>query len=144
MDKKKDSIISPSDCSCPLGSLTVLSRKIGKIFRNHFYKLNVSNSQVYIFLLLSKKEEVSQSEIGKILELERSTVSRDLVRLIDKGYLYKVKSGVSPIIGLTKKGQEFSKKIVHEWEKGYQESTDLLGKKGMEALKELEQQILKN
>lgn len=132
------------DNCCPLGSLTILSRKLGRLFRNHFSELNVTNSQVYVFLLLSEEGEILQSEMAKKLELDRSTVSRDLVRLHKQGYLYKAKGGASPLIGLTKKGQEFAAQIVGQWEKGYEESLELLGEKGMKALKELEQEIEKN
>ena len=66
--------------------------------------------------------EVAQSTIGKYLELERSTVSRDLVGLIDKGYLYKTATGVSPTISLTQDGKKMADLVTQEWEKGYQAS----------------------
>ena len=134
---KEELNISTEGICCPLGVLSILSRKLAKVFRNHFSKLNVSNSQVGIFLILHNKGELSQSEIGKYMELERSTVSRDLVRLVDNGFLYKSKDGVSPKVGLTKKGKELAEKISIEWQKGYTDAKELLGDKGMEALKEL-------
>ena len=114
------------------------------MFRGHFSKLNVSNSQVGIFMILLEKGETSQDKLGKMMELERSTISRDLVRLVDQGYLYKVKDGKSPLLGLTKKGKELACKVKLEWEKGYNESRDLLGDKGLAALKELEKRVLEN
>lgn len=142
-DNNKDEI-STQNCRCPLGSLSILTRKLGKLFREHFNKLNVTVSQAQLFMLLNEQEEILQSEIAKKLELERSTVSRDLVRLIDKGYLYKAKGGTSPLIGLTKKGKEFATLITYEWEKGYNESLSLLGDEGLKALQELEQQVESN
>lgn len=136
--------ISEQSCRCPLESLSVLTRKLGRLFREHFNKLNVTVSQAQLFMLLNEQEELLQSEIAKKLELERSTVSRDLVRLIDKGYLYKAKGGTSPLIGLTKKGKEFATLITQEWQKGYNESVSLLGDGGLKALQELEQQIQSN
>ena len=142
MKKDITSYTQDKDFCCPLGILTLLQRKIGKMFRNHFSELNVTNSQSSIFLILLKMGELSQSQLGKLLDLERSTICRDLSRLIDQGYLYKAKGGKSPLIGLTKKGEDFALEIFEEWEKGYKESRDLLGEEGLVALKNLEKKIL--
>jgi DNA-binding MarR family transcriptional regulator len=141
---KKDitSYTQDKDFCCPLGSLTLMLRKIGKMFRDHLSNLNVTNSQSSIFLILLKMEELSQSELGKKLDLERSTICRDLARLVDQGYLYKTKGAKSPLIGLTKKGKAFALEIFEEWEKGYKETRNLLGEEGLEALKNLEKKIL--
>ncbi|MBL4577151.1 MAG: MarR family transcriptional regulator [Flavobacteriales bacterium] len=126
---------------CPLIRLSVLSRKLGKLFKKHFTNLNLTQSQVYILLMLAETGEIAQSAIGKHLELERSTVSRDLVRLIDKGYLNKTAGGVSPTIGLTKEGIKVAGLVTKEWEKGFKDAFDLLGNKGMNAVAELEQKM---
>ena len=144
MKKELDMDHSEENFCCPLGSLTLLSKKISKMFRTHLSKLNVTNSQVGIFLILSEKGELSQTELGKMLDLERSTICRDLMRLVNQGYLYKVKDGKSPLLGLTKKGQEFANEISKEWKKGYDETRDLLGEKGLEALQLLEKKLLEN
>jgi len=142
MKKDITSYAQDKDFCCPLGMLTLLQRKIGKMFRNHFSELNVTNSQSSIFLILLKMEELTQSELGKILDLERSTICRDLARLIEQGYLYKTKGNKSPLVGLTKKGKDFALAIFEEWEKGYKETRDLLGKDGIAALRNLEKKIL--
>ncbi len=123
---------------CPLMRLLVISRKLGKLFNKHLIKLNVTQSQVSILLMVGKMGEIKQSAIGKQLELERSTVSRDLARLIDKGYLHKTAKGASPVVSLTKEGNKVTKLVACEWEKGYKDASDLLGEKGMNALAEIE------
>ncbi len=144
MPKNERIDLKDENFCCPLGTMTRLSRIISKMFRCHFSKLDVTNSQVGIFMILAEKGEISQDKLGKMMELERSTVSRDLVRLVNQGFLYKVKDGKSPLLGLTKKGQELASQIKVEWEKGYRESRDLLGEKGLAALQELEKKILEN
>ena len=128
---------------CPLMRLLVISRKFEKVYKKHFNKLNVTQSQVSILLMVAKMGEIVQSTIGKQLELERSTVSRDLARLIDKGYLHKTANGVSPDVSLTKEGIKVANLVAREWEKGYKDSCDLLGKKGMNALAEIEKTMKK-
>jgi len=141
---KKDiaSYAQDKDFCCPFGLLTLMQRKVGKMFRSHLSDLNVTNSQSSIFLILLKMEELTQSDLGKLLDLERSTICRDLTRLVDQGYLYKTKGTKSPLIGLSKKGKEFGLKIFKEWEKGYKETRDILGEDGLEALKNLEKKLL--
>ena len=128
---------------CPLMRLLVISRKFEKVYKKHFNKLNVTQSQVSILLMVAKMGEIVQSASGKQLELERSTVSRDLARLIDKGYLHKTANGVSPVVSLTKEGIMVANLVAHEWEKGYKDSCDLLGEKGMNALAEIEKTMKK-
>lgn len=128
---------------CPLMRLLVISRKFEKVYKKHFNKLNVTQSQVSILLMVAKMGEIVQSAIGKQLELERSTVSRDLARLIDKGYLHKTANGVSPVVSLTKEGNKVAKLVACEWEKGYKDASDLLGEKGMNALAEIEKTMKK-
>ena len=128
---------------CPLMRLLVISRKLAKLFNKHFNKLNVTQSQVSILLMIAKMGEISQNAIGKYLELERSTVSRDLERLIDKGYINKTANGVSPTVSLTKEGIKLSDIVAHEWEKWYDDSCELLGKKGMKAVAEIEKVMIK-
>lgn len=142
MKKDITSYTQDKDFCCPLALLTLLQRKIGKMFRNHYSDLNVTNSQSSIFLILLKKEELTQSALGKLLDLERSTISRDLARLVNQGYLYKTKGTKSSLIGLTKKGKYFALEIFNEWEKGYKETRGLLGEEGLVALKNLEKKIL--
>jgi len=140
--KKTDKDTQPiNPAMCPLIRLTVISRKISKLFKKNFSKLNLTQSQVYILLMLSETGDIAQSEIGKHLELERSTVTRDLVRLIDRGHINKTAGGVSPTISLTKAGAKMTKLVVHEWEKGFNAAFELLGKKGMNAVAELEQKM---
>lgn len=137
--EKSTSEINPQ--MCPLMRLLVISRKLVKLYSKHFKKLNVTQSQVSILLMVAKMGEIAQSTIGKQLELERSTVSRDLARLIDKGFVYKTTNGVSPIVNLTDNGIKVANLVAHEWEKGYKDSCDLLGEKGMNALEEIEKTI---
>ena len=68
-------------------------------------------------------------------------MSRDLVRLIDNGYLQKTSGGVSPVVSLTKEGDKLARVVAREWEKGFNDAYDALGDKGMNAVAELEQSM---
>jgi len=70
MKKGLDTYTQDKDFCCPLGSLTLMLRKIGKMFRDHLSNLNVTNSQSSIFLILLKMDELSQSELGKKLDMD--------------------------------------------------------------------------
>ncbi|MFT4986828.1 MAG: DNA-binding MarR family transcriptional regulator [Glaciecola sp.] len=144
MKKKKEIDVIAGNRCCPLGSLTLLSRKIGKIFRCHMMKLNVTNSQVGIFMILFHKREVVQNKLSLMLDLDKSTISRDLVRMVDRGYLFKANGKRSPIIGLTQKGEKLANEIYQEWEKGYAESVKILGEDGFAALRLLEKKLLED
>jgi len=91
-------------------------------------------SQLSLLMITGRMKSVSQSELGKMLKLERSTVTRDLKRLIDKGYL--IKKGVvnRPIIEITDKGAGYTEKIIPDWHIATQEALVELGEDGEQAL----------
>lgn len=91
-------------------------------------------SQLAILMIVGRMKQVAQAEIGKMLVLERSTVTRDLRRLIEKGYLLKTGINNRPIIEMTDKGALYTTRIIPDWQKATNEANEKLGTKGVEAL----------
>jgi DNA-binding MarR family transcriptional regulator len=121
--------------------IRMATRVINRIFDKYSRQLGVSPSQQTILLLVDAKEAIHQSEIGKELSLERSTVTRELKGLIDKGYLQKEGTSISPLVSLTEQGKIFMQELIPSWTKANREVAALLGKKGVAAIGELFQSI---
>ncbi len=91
-------------------------------------------SQFSLLMTTGKMLSISQSELGKILKLERSTITRDLKRLVEKGYMIKEGTASRPIISITDKGASYVERIIPDWYKATQEAIRQLGSDGEEAL----------
>jgi DNA-binding MarR family transcriptional regulator len=115
---------------CTASKLTLAVRVVNGIYRKHLKKHGVTMSQLSILMVAGKMKKISQSDLGKILRLERSTVTRDLLRLIKSGYL--VKSGIKnrPVIEMTDAGAQYIEGIIPDWLAATEEARAKLGDDG--------------
>jgi len=116
---------------CISGKMNRLNRITAKIFRKYLSPFNITDSQLTLLFVLTKKEAITQKQLSDFIMIEKSTVHRNLIRLFDKGFLTKEEF---PIISITNKGKEFVNSIIPEWEKAMFEIRNILGPDGEEAL----------
>ena len=67
---------------CIASRLRGLSRKVDSIYRKYLEGTNITENQLSIMMALSKTGEIEQIEFGRILIMERSSLSRSLTRLL--------------------------------------------------------------
>ena len=133
--KKSYPLLEKTDpWTCTASKMALSIRMINKIYKKHLKKHRVTMSQLGILMIVGRMKEVAQAEIGKMLVLERSTVTRDLKRLVENGYLIKTGTNSRPVIEMTDKGAMYTTKIIPDWQKATLEANEVLGKKGVEAL----------
>lgn len=113
------------DC---IGSrLRGLSRAVDSIYRKHLHGKGVTESQLSVLMVIMKKGEVEQIEVGRVLNLERSSLSRNLVRLEEQGYIVKTGPLNRPILALTNTGKQFLEQVIPCWQEAMDEIHELLG-----------------
>ena len=64
-----------------------LSRIVDGYYRKNLIDYEITENQLTILFLLSETKKVEQGRIGKVLKLERSTVSRNIKLLEKKGLI---------------------------------------------------------
>ncbi len=119
---------------CVASKLSLSIRVVNAIYRKHLKAHNVTMSQLSLLMVIGKHKFLPQSEIGKMLKLERSTVTRDLKRMIEQGYFVKKYDKSRPIIYITDKGASYVESIIPSWKAATQEAKDKLGSEGEQAL----------
>ena len=87
-----------------------------------------------MLLFVGKHGRVRQSQIGKSLQLERSTVTRELNGLIKKGFIAKDKDSVSPQVSITETGKTFLNALIPKWMQSQERARKLLGRDGEKAV----------
>ena len=117
--------------TCLSGKIGRISRITGNIFRKHLKPFGISSSQMSLLFLLSKRDGLTQKEICDILYMEKSTLNRNLNRLLEKGQLSKARF---PAIIITQQGKELLEKVIPSWQKAMQEIRELLGEDGEAAV----------
>jgi len=124
---------------CIAGKLLRCDRIVAKIFRQYLQPFNITNSQVSILFMASKMSPMTQTEIAKKQRLEKSSVSRNMKRLLEHGYLTKENANIS----ITYKGKKLLEQIIPEWEKAMKEIKSALQTEGEEALNVVVRQLAK-
>ena len=98
--------------------------------------LGVKVSQTNVLTAIAKLEPVSPREIGELLHIEKSTLSRNLERLRLQGWL-RVSAGDderSHRLEVTAKGRRLLEQALPLWKQGQKKAQALLGKKTAKAL----------
>jgi DNA-binding MarR family transcriptional regulator len=127
---------------CIHSRLKKISRKVESIYRKNLTDFDITVPQLNILLIIETKGEVDQSFIGSFLLLEKSSVSRNLLRLIEHGYVFRDDSNYKKVLSLTAKGRVLVKKIQPYWEKSMDEISTLLGSQGLKSLEDIESLVL--
>lgn len=122
---------------CVGSRLSKLSRVFNKLYAGHLKEAGVTLTQVTILFSIAGMQPVEQRDIGKFHQLERSTVTRDLERLVERNYIQKTPGGISPILEMTKEGEAFLAVFAPLWAKAQEEALAQLGTEGQKALNTL-------
>lgn len=128
-DHPKLNACDPSQCIA--SRMLKCNRIITAIFRTHLLPYNITSSQIGILFLLNKAGEKSQQALADHLYLEKSTVSRNMQRLLQQGYIVRLGT---KLIGITDKGNDFLETLIPAWDKAMAEARARLKGEGEEAL----------
>jgi MarR family transcriptional regulator, organic hydroperoxide resistance regulator len=90
-----------------------LSRVITKMAEEEFAASGLSPTYAYLLMAVYEKEGISQKELGEILHLQPSTVTRLVEKLAVKGLVYNRVEGRMSLIYTTDKGKTLEK-VIHE------------------------------
>lgn len=80
---------------CIYFNLSALTRKVTRIWEEEFGKLGLSPSHGYLLFAIAENPDASQKELGEIMELDPSTVTRFIDTLVSKGLAKKPVRGRS-------------------------------------------------
>ncbi len=121
---------------CIAGRVRKLSRVITGIYdralRSHGIKVN----QAGILIMLSLVETPTPGDICRGLQMEKSTVSRNVERMRKQGWIEvgAGEGGLFQVLTVTPKGKKLLADIYGKWEKAQREVSDFLGEEGVKAV----------
>ncbi len=102
-----ESTFNPKDCIS--GKMMRLNRLTANVFRKYLKPFNVTDSQLTLLFILSKKKNLSQKALSEIALLEKSSLNRNLRRLIEANL---ISNGNKSELNLTTKGKNLVEKII--------------------------------
>ncbi len=118
---------------CISANLRIMTRWVDTIYRKHLKAFGITESQLHILMVIEQYAPLPQSQIGRILQLERSTVSRDLQRLLSRNLVHKTHQGRRSLLVLSPFGVDFVQDLKPHWDQAMTEVKALLGSQGYAA-----------
>ena len=115
--------------TCIAGRLRLINRVVTKIYDDALRPFGVKISQGNILILTGKMGVASPVKVCEYLQLDISTLSRNVELMRKKGWLEEVagEDARSHPFRLTKEGKRLIDKVIPAWDKAQAEAKELLG-----------------
>jgi len=125
---------------CIAMRIRLLNRVVTKVYDDYLRPYGLRTAQMNILVAVSFMKSATPSEIERRLYLEKSTVSRNVDRMRQRGWLEFVpgKDGRSHQLQLTPQGGKLLSKTITPWKQAQQKAEALLGKEGVTSLSRIE------
>lgn len=133
---KPTTTIETIAASCIAGRVRMLNRVITNLYDEALRPLGVKLSQGNVLAVAAKLGVARPAEVCDILELDASTLSRTVDRMVENGWLEILpdEDGRSHPFRLTEQGKRLMQKAIPAWESAQAEAKKLLGEDGLRLL----------
>ena len=135
MDKATSSIDTIAR-TCIAVRLRLLNRVVTNLYDDSLRPLGLKVSQLNILVAAAKLGVARPAEVCNFLEMDTSTLSRTVERMVENGWLEILpdEDGRSHPFRLTDQGRRLMEKAIPAWEKAQTEAKKLLGEEGLRLL----------
>jgi len=121
---------------CIAVRLRLLTRAVTRLYNDALRSHGITISQMNILVAVWRMREAKQGDVCRALFLEKSTLSRDVERMIARGWL-KSMQGVdrrTGFLSITPAGQRLLEKTFPAWNRAQQQARALLREEDLDAL----------
>ena len=136
MHKTTSSSIDTIAKSCIAVRLRLLNRVVTNLYDDALRKLGLKVSPLNILIVTAKLGLARPSQVCKILQLDTSTLSRNIKPLQTHGWLEVVpeEDARAQPFRLTPKGERLIEKAIPAWEEAQHRAAELLGEQAVALL----------
>lgn len=117
-----------------------LSRVISKLYDDALRELSLSSAQLNQLVAISVGQTLGMRaiDLGKALDIEKSTLSRNLSRMQEAGWIRQIPQGKHLLLELTPAGEALLRQAYPRWQAAQASAEQLLGGELTSALLELD------
>lgn len=116
---------------CISAKMMKCNRIVSSVFRKHLKPYGITNSQLSTLFVITKADNPSQKLLSDKLYMDKSTVNRNLKRLLENGWI--VKQNIHQL-QTTIKGKALLEVVIPHWDNAMTEIRTLLEDEGELAL----------
>lgn len=122
---------------CVAMRVRYLNRSLTSIYDDAFRSLGITASQVNMLVALVKQGSLSPGELGNLLNIEKSTISRNLERMRKAGWIEITSSGRTHAVEVTRKGKQLLMEVMPHWQEAQRAADVLLSSEGSQAIRDV-------
>jgi DNA-binding MarR family transcriptional regulator len=144
MDNMKTSqVVEAMACECIAVRLRLLNRVITNLYDKTLRPLGLKVSQLNILVVTAKLGLAPPATVCDILQLDSSTLSRNVERMRTRGWVEVVRGedARTQPFRLTAQGKRLLERAVPAWKQAQQKAGDLLGDEGIALLRKVSQKV---
>lgn len=114
----------------------LLSRTVTSVYDEALRPLGITIGQLNILAVVAKRGPISPGEVARFLSMEKSTMSRNVKRMRQHGWLRGVPGGTGRrlLLEVSATGRRMLGRAAPRWSEAQAEVSALLGKRGAAAL----------
>ena len=122
---------------CVGGCVRKLNRMVTAIYDGALASAGLKTSQFTVLVAVTNREKARPAELNKLLQMDESTVSRNVERMCAKGWLRLVAEDDrrSHLIEVTDKGRTLLRRCLPAWQQAQEDVTTRMGAENVAALK---------
>jgi DNA-binding MarR family transcriptional regulator len=122
--------------NCLAVRVRLISRAVTGIYDRAVERHGLSIAQANLLAALGKVGPCAPTKLGDVLQLERSTVSRNLNLLVKHGWVEAISSDAKGVreVALTPAGRKKIESVMPDWRRAQDEAAQLLGTAGVDAV----------
>jgi len=143
MEKPTSPSIDTIARTCIAVRLRLLNRVVTNFYDDALRPLGLKVSQLNILIVTAKLGLARPAQVSDILQLDTSTLSRNLERMRAQGWLEVVPDvdGRAQPFRLTPQGKRLIEKATPAWEEAQRQAKELLGNEGIALLDKASQKL---
>jgi DNA-binding MarR family transcriptional regulator len=124
--------------SCIAVRLRLLNRVVTNLYDEALRSLGLKVSQMNVLVVAAKLGVARPAQVSELLHLDISTLSRNVDRMMAKGWLEAVpeQDARTQPFRLTDQGRRLLERTIPAWEKTQKQAAELLGEPGVAMLDE--------
>lgn len=117
----------------------LLNRTITAIYDDALRPLGLTAGQLNVLVVIAKRGPISPGEIARRLNMEKSTVSRNLARMRDNGWITVTagESGHKQRLTLNGRGKALLERSLPAWEEAQTQARAVLGQRGADSIRSI-------
>jgi len=124
---------------CIGNQLRMLSRVVTGVYENELRPLRIKPGQMVILAFAARRGQIRAAELSRALQMDASTLSRNLDRMRSKGWLELApgEDERSRPLRLTREGEKMLDNAIVSWKRAQAKAQKLVGSKGAAFLRRL-------